>query len=537
MSDADTTKTSAGADDGPVIDKPLFEAGLQCSKRLYLEYHEPDSVPSLSAHREELSEVGLRLVELASQIFPGGMDLGEEDFDEALRKTEAFLKQGRPGVVFHAAFAAAGVEVRADIVLVTTPGKLDLFEVKAGSTVKPRHLADLAMQVHAIEGTGQSVQSCAIVHLDPSYVHDGSKNYPVQKLFKNVDVTARVQAQREKVFGRLQAYRSAISDEGSLDLPTGTWCKRPLPCHFLERCRAEGPDHPLVDLPQLNPDQESRLHEEGIESIDQIDATRAGFTPTQRRAIRAISESSLGVEEFVPRELSSLDRPVAFVHVGWHLEVLPRFPGTRPWHKIPYGWSVHWLKPDGSIQVRSYASRGAEDPRDECLESLSDQLAGAETVIVYSFAFEDRMRAMLEDDVPSKPKVRALTQLPTAALEQLLMQGVYHPEFASNFDLWNVHEHLTEDLGANLEEEIPGFDDSTDLEFRSESEAASAYRRMLKSRTRAATRKKLGDQLEAWCRHSSAALMRTVLMLQTAEPLAAEESSVPAVDTEENAES
>lgn len=501
----------------PTIDKPLFEAGLQCAKRLCLEYDDADSVPKLSAHRERLIDVGEELVRLASQIFPGGLDLRDEEFEAALQKTEAFLAQGRPGVLFHAAFRGAGVEARADIVLVTTPGKVDLFEVKAGTTIKPRHLTDVALQMHAIEASGHEVQSCAIVHLDPRYVHDGSKDYKVQKLFRNVDVTTRARNQLGKMFGRLQSFRSALDDETSMELPTGTWCKRPLPCHFLKRCLKEAPDYPLVELPQLNRVQESRFHEDGIESIDQLDAASPGLTRLQRRAIQSVHSGELVVEPFVPREVDELDRPIAFLHIGWHLEVLPTFDGSRPWHKLPFCWSIHWLNADGSTTVRSYASRSAEDPRDECLSSLADQLARAETVIVYSWSFDDRFRALLEDDVPSKSHVRAISHAPVAFLEQLLMHGVYHPGFRGNFDVWNVHDTLEKVRGDRAPEDLSGWDDGKTLEIRSEDEAQSAMQRILNRRTRQATRQKLGDQLEAWSRRSSAALVRIVEMLRATE--------------------
>ena len=501
----------------PTIDKPLFEAGLQCAKRLCLEYDDPDAVPKLSAHRQRLIEVGEELVRLASQIFPGGLDLSEESFDAALAKTEAFLAQGRPGVLFHAAFRGAGVEARTDIVLVTTPGKLDLFEVKAGTTIKPRHLTDVALQMHAIEGAGHEVQSCAIVHLDPKYVHDGSKDYQVQKLFRNVDVTARARNQLGKMFGRLQSFRAALDDETSYELPTGTWCKRPLPCHFLKECLEQAPEFPLVELPQLSRAQEARLHEDGIESVDQLKPDSAGLTRLQRRAVQSIHEESLVVEPFVPREVSELDAPVAFLHIGWHLEVLPTFDGSRPWHKLPFCWSIHWLEADGSVRVRSYAHRSADDPRDECLTSLADQLAKAETVIVYSWSFDDRFRALLEDDVPSKPQVRAISHAPVAFLEQLLMHGVYHPEFRGNFDLWNVHDVLQTVRGERAREELQGWEPESELEIRNEDEAQAAMQRILNRRTRQPTRQKLGDQLEAWSRRASAALVRVVDMLRAAE--------------------
>src|SRR5690606_10764466 len=86
------------------IDKRLFEAGMQCAKRLYLDFHERHRGLALSPRRQELAEIGARLVELAAQAFPRGTDLGELDFDEAAARTAELLGSGQPCILFHSAF-------------------------------------------------------------------------------------------------------------------------------------------------------------------------------------------------------------------------------------------------------------------------------------------------------------------------------------------------------------------------------------------------------------------------------------------------
>ncbi|MBK8974708.1 MAG: DUF2779 domain-containing protein [Planctomycetes bacterium] len=505
----------ADESDAPRIDKRLFEAGLQCAKRLYLTYHHRADEPELSEHRRELVEIGGRLVQLASEAFPKSLDLAADPIHLAAERTREFLARGTPGVVFHAAFVAAGVEVRVDILLVPTPGQLDLFEIKAGTTIKPRHLLDVALQIHAIESAGHTVHGATVLHLDPHYKHDGSASYPPQKLFKSVDVTARARRQLPRVQECLESFGAILGDEGTLELPTGTWCRNPLPCDFLARCVAEGPELPLVALPQLTPAQEARFHEQAIETIDQLDAEQKGLSTLQRRVVRAVERDDLVVEPFVPDELDDVDWPLAFLHVGWHLDVLPRLPGTRPWLKLPFAWSAVFVDgPDAAPRVESIVATTPDDPREQVLTPLAQRLKDVGTLIVFDRTFEERLRALLDDDAPAKPAVRALLQMPLLELGNLVWHGVYHPGFAGEFDLWTVHDHATAARVHAIGGPVPGWAERGEIEIADDVEAQSAYKRLLNRRTRATTRDKLGTQLTAWAKRSSAALYRLFCALR-----------------------
>ena len=506
------------------ITKQLFEAGMQCAKRLYLEHHLIENPAARTAHQEELFALGRRLVELASQAFPRGLDLADAEFDEAVRRTREFVDRGAPGVLFHAAFRGGGAEVRTDVLLLAGKGEMDVFEIKAGTSVKPRHLYDVAMQLHVIESCGYEVKSASLLHLDPRYVHDGTPDYPVQKLFKSVDVTTRARNQLARVRDRIASFQPILEDEGTLELPTGTWCKNPLPCSFLPRCTAEGPPAPLVELPQLNPMQERRFHEAAIESIQQLDPAQPGLTAVQRRVVHAVDGERLIVEPFVPRELHDVDWPLAFVHVSWHLDALPRFARSRPWQKAPFAWSSHRVEKSGRVYCRSFVSATAEDPRPPALRSLAEEIAEAGTLFVYGRGFDERLHVLLDDLGDLKSELRTLLNAPLLELGNLIFHGAYHPAIRNDFGQPQVYDVLSGVLGSSDEESIEGLADPRDLEIATEAQAEDAYRRILAKRTRSTTRDKLGQQIDAYVRHSSASLLRLYRLLAAVPPPGAGEA-------------
>lgn len=498
----------------PVITKPLFEAGSQCPKRLYLDFHRPEIAPEPSEHRQELAEIGEHLVEVASKAFPKGLSLADLAIDDAVESTRELIAQKKPGVVFHAAFRGGGAEVLVDITLTSTKDEVDIFEVKAGTTVKQRHVLDVALQIHTIESTGVKVRSASILHLDPKFQHDGGKEYPAQKLFKSVDVTERARRQVDKVRERIESFEGMLEDEATLELPTGTWCNVPLPCPHLAKCRAEGPEFPLLDLPQLKHDLESRLHEQGIEDIASVDVRQAGLTVLQRRVVRSVHERALVVEPFVPAELHDIDFPLAFVHVHWHLQVLPLFAGSKPWQKIPFLWSVRTLDEVGKTTHRTFCATQADDQRAACLNGLADALRSTGTVLVFGRGLDERLRAMLDDLPEVKSDLRALLQLPLFELGNLVHHGVYHPGFAGRYDLHTIARVLC-DVAA-------GTDDVADDEV-----ACQMYRRIIKSRTRQATRDQLGQQLVEYAARQSEALMTLFEKLRDASASSATSELVP----------
>ena len=78
------------------IDKALFASGLQCAKRLYLDYHRPAEIPELSGNREQLAEVGGQLLQLARQAFPRGIQIEGRDLEARVAATREHLLAGKP---------------------------------------------------------------------------------------------------------------------------------------------------------------------------------------------------------------------------------------------------------------------------------------------------------------------------------------------------------------------------------------------------------------------------------------------------------
>lgn len=414
------------------LDKHLFEAGQQCHKRLWLDYHEPaDEV--MSEGRQLMSEVGTQLLTIARSVFPKGVHVTVESAVAAAAETTRLLAAETP-VLFGAAFVAEGVEVRSDILVRHRDGALDLYEVKSGTKIKHRYVNDLALQVHAAELSGHKVRAVFLLHLNPGYVHKADTEFPPMQLLRSADVTTKVQKQAELVRRRLQQFRAAVDDKMP-PVPMGTFCTAPFPCPHLARCRKGAPNHPLFELPELTRSVEIELHKAGVRSIDDLTPEREGLTFRQQRTVACLQKGEPIVESFVRDELRSCTKPLHFLALAAVTDPLPRFDGQRPWRQMHYAWAANTLHADGRLETATFAHVDRTDPRSDFVTTLAKHLDVGGTIICWNAEPLEEMRALLDDLPAAKAAVRTVLGRQHVDMMQLFAAGAFHPELHDHTDL------------------------------------------------------------------------------------------------------
>lgn len=486
-------KKKATPEPARVLDKLLFEAGLQCPKRLYLDCHRP-ATGEPSDDRQAQAEAGRRLIELARSAFPKGVAVDIEDGDKAAEQTRKLLEAETP-ILFGATFRADDVEVRVDILLRQKTGELDLFEVKSGTKVKPRYMTDLALQLHVAERAGHKVRFLHLLHVNPRYAHKAGADLVPQQLFKSADVTGKVRRQLPRIEPLLRQFRAQMQDDSSLQLPMGTFCRLPFPCPHLEACSKEAPKLALHELPELSPKQEAALHEEGIESLDQLDPTRPGLTFKQRRVLQCMQQGSPIIEPFVREELRQVNYPLHFLAFAGVIDTLPRFDGQRPWRLVPYAWAANTLYEDGRLETAAFVHADKEDPRPGFVQSLAKHLEVGGMILCWGDRALDGMHDLLEDLPGHKASIRAVIGRPNLDMMKLFDAGVFHPELRGRSDLRSAASILIGDHGAD------------DLPLHDDEQVRGALQKAWAPRVRATTREKIAAEIQGWVAWQSAALL------------------------------
>jgi hypothetical protein len=135
-----------GLEPRPFISKSKFLSGLQCPKLLWHQYNRKDLIPEPDAATQAIFDQGHEVGQLAKQLFPGGIEVGEgaRDFDDVLAQSSQARRVRQP--LFEAGFTFNGGYARTDILNPVGDGQWDIIEVKSSTEAKDVNVWDLAFQ-------------------------------------------------------------------------------------------------------------------------------------------------------------------------------------------------------------------------------------------------------------------------------------------------------------------------------------------------------------------------------------------------------
>jgi uncharacterized protein DUF2779 len=481
----------------PLLSKSRFAAGLQCSKRLYLECYGRDKMDPIDPSRRVLLDAGHRIGRIARGRFPGGRLIAEDHFhhDEAVRSTAAAMEDPGVRAVYEAAFVFDDVRVRIDVLSRGAAG-WDLIEVKSSAGYKDEYLPDIAMQLYVAEGSGVRIGTASLLHINTQYIYPGGA-YDLGQLFTRIDLSDPAREARGEILERLSSMRAPLWAETPPDIAIGAQCTRPYVCPFYSHCHEGGPEHPLYELPYRNARLTQALEAANVRDIREIPDDFAGLNAIQRRIRSCVIEGTIHADPELRAELTSLRPPVVFLDFETCNPALPILPGTRPFQQIPFQWSAHAVGPDGALSHREFLhDRLGEDPRGTLARALLEALEGAGSIVVYS-GYEERIIRALAQQLPElAPRLLGLLDVPLVDLLALIKAHYYHPGFHGSFSIKDVLPVLAVGHGY------------TDLAIRDGNVAGSAYLEMSAPETPEDRRREIRDALRAYCRRDTEAMVR-----------------------------
>ena len=364
--------------DAPSISKSTFLMGCQCRKLLWFRYNAKDQIPAPDAQQQAVFDQGHEVGQLARQLFPGGIEVGQgiDDFDELLALTQQTLKQRRP--LYEAAFAFNGGYARADILKPVGMDEWDLVEVKSTTSVKGIHLHDLAFQTFVLNGAGIKLRKSFLSRINPEFVRRG----PIdpKQFFVLEDVTARASALSREIEGELDEMFKTMGLRQCPDVPIGPHCDDPYPCPLHEMCWSFLPDMNVIGL-YRGGKKRFRLLSKGITALKDI-ADDFPLTDNQEIQRRTAITGQPHVDKPAIRAvLDGIKYPVSFLDFETF--------GLKPYQQVPFQFSLHVQRSkDHEPEHYKFLTEGTGDPRPEFMRRLRDALPVEGSVVAYNAPFE-----------------------------------------------------------------------------------------------------------------------------------------------------
>ena len=153
------------------LSKSKLLAFRQCSKRLWLEVHQP-ALREDSAATQASFATGHKVGDIAQQIYDpkgeGALIVPRvEGFKESFARTQVLLHSAFP--IFEAGYKAGGALACADVMLPVKQGGKNawrMVEVKSSTSVKSYHREDAAVQAFVARASGVPLTAIALAHID-----------------------------------------------------------------------------------------------------------------------------------------------------------------------------------------------------------------------------------------------------------------------------------------------------------------------------------------------------------------------------------
>jgi len=379
-----------------LLSKTKYLNGLQCPKYLWILFHEPEKIPAADAATQYRFDQGHLVGELAKKLFPGGIDIPDENFAANLRQTRQLLEKRTP--LFEAGIGIGKIYARADILNPAGKDEWDIIEVKSSTSVKDINIEDVSFQKFCYEQYGLRIRKCFLAHINNEYVKDG--DIDPEQLFHTEDISDQVDETSPGIQERIDNMFSIISAERCPDTAIGDHCKAPYDCPLQPVCWDFLPESSVFDL-YRGGRKSLELFESGILAVKDVPDY---FELNGMQQIQ--KECEINGEPYIDREgigrfLSTLEYPLYYLDFETFSPVVPLFDGTRPYQRIPFQFSLHVVeKEKARPEHYSFLAEGTDDPRLELLSQLKKVLGREGTIVVYNQVFEKGVLKELAEAFP-----------------------------------------------------------------------------------------------------------------------------------------
>lgn len=478
----------------PYLTKSSYVRGMACERLLWLSWHQ--RLPYAEPPPGSPAAVGTEIGNKAHHLFPGGVLIDHEPWqhEAAVARTRELMTDPAVPAIFEAAYEHDGVRIRADVMERLPDGRWGLREVKSASRVKARYIDDAAVQTYVLEQSGVDLASIELVHVNTTYVYPGGDIDWVQ-YFQRSDVADQVRATMPDIADIITDHFATLNQPAEPPIEPSPHC--PANCDYWDHCTAGKPQDWIVNLPRLSQTKFDALHKAGIDRITDI-PDDFNLTDQQDRMRDVIVAGRPYVSDRLHADLTALAGPTAYLDFEAMNPGVPIFPGTRPYQRTPFQWSLHRDDGTGALSHADFLADPSTDPREAFAASLVDTLAhdAQEPIIVYS-SYE---KSVLREMVDLFPALAADLERIIARLADLYVvvrNNVYLEGFAGSYSIKTVGKTLA-----------PGFSYAGLEHVADGAQAATAFERLARDNIAAADATALRDALLAYCRLDTLAMVK-----------------------------
>ena len=474
------------------LSKSKIIAHRQCPKRLWLQINRPELI-QISAATQVRFDEGNKVGDIARQNHQGGVFIETLDRIEAIALTkEATAKHE---TIFEGAFFEEDVMIRADLLFPEKEG-YRLVEVKSSTGVKSYHVDDVTVQSWVMEKAGCTPMSMALAYINNQFVYQGDGNY--EGLFAEADLSSQVKPNMPQVQSWVDAAKKTLASPVEPAIAPGEQCTNPFTCDFVNHCSPpeEGVEYPVEILP-YGKAIAAELRSDGYKDLRDVPAER--LSNPKHLKVHAVTLSGQAILEIEAiNQIQALPYPryyLDFETIGF---AVPIWAGTRPYMQLPFQWSCHIDKSDGSITHQEFLDLSGNDPREMFAKTLIEAVSTHGPVIVYNAGFEG---ARIKELAAAFPHLSSeLLTIPERFFDLLPLarNHYYHPDMKGSWSIKEVLPTIAPEL------------DYANLEVSDGAMAQEAYKEAIHGQTTPERKEEVRNAMLKYCQQDTIAMLKIV---------------------------
>lgn len=435
------------------LSKSKLLAFRQCSKRLWLEIHHPESRQD-SAVAQAGFKMGHQVGDIARQVYDpkskGNLiDAQSEGFPAAFQRSAELLAAAKPVPIFEAGFSAAGALAFADVMLPSRKAGERVWrmvEVKSSTSVKNYHRDDVAIQSFVAMAAGVPLRAIALAHIDSSWVYPGGGDY--EGLLQEHDLTDEAFGRHEEVASWIAGAQKVARKRSEPNISTGSHCSDPFECGFLSYCQSQEvqTEYPIHWLPKIQSTALKSLIANG-EVTDLRDVDDNLLNARQLRVKKHTLSGEVYFDVAGARaDLASYQKPSYFLDFETIQFAVPIWKGTRPYQQIPFQFSLHRLARNGKLTQQSFLDLSGKDPSKAFAEALILACGKQGPVYVYNAQFENSRMKELAARFPRLRQALLAIVERVVDLYRIAEQRYYHPSQQGSWSIKKVLPAIAPEL-------------------------------------------------------------------------------------------
>lgn len=378
---------------------------------LWLKKYDKSKLPAPDENLQAMFDEGHDFEQYAESLFPGGIKLGFNNYDEYVNlpaRTQDALHTGAE-VIFQGRFEVDNLTCITDVLFKHPDGSFDLIEIKASTKAKPEHEYDLAFQLLVLEKAGLKIRNIAVMHANKEYVRNG-EIVPAEFVGKT-DITEKVRALMSTTLLQVDMAFEVLANRTMPDISprfvnqlgingkSSPWLEEWM--EIFKGITGEIDTYSIYNLAYPSPEQLGQLEDLGITSILEMNEDQA-LRDKQKVQIRTTKKNERIIEvEKIKAFLDTLQYPLYFFDYETLSTLVPQFDRFSPYKDYPFQYSLHVIEsPGAEVQHKEYLHSDASDPMSGLLAQLRQDIGDAGTVLTWNMSYEKGCNDRMADLYP-----------------------------------------------------------------------------------------------------------------------------------------